>query len=111
MKLLNPIPKAYDTLADSYLKKAAACREIADENDKFLKMLEEVIPESERTQRRYCHRVFDITYQDRALNRFKRCVECNCWEEAIVEAFRLKKAEEKLIAIELNKVVSEEAKK
>ena len=108
---MSKVTEVFDLLADTKLMEAARCREIADEHDEFLNMLEEEIPENERKERRYCHRVFDITYQDRALNRFKRCVECNCWEEALVEAFHLKKAEEKLIMIELNKVVSNEVKK
>lgn len=108
---MSKISEAYDLLAENNLKEAARCHRIADEHDEFLNMFDEEIPENERKERRYCHRVFDITYQDKALNRFKRCVECNCWEEAIVEAFRLKKAEEKLIMIELNKVVSNEVKK
>jgi len=108
---MSKVSEAYDLLANNNLLEAARCHRIADEHDEFLKMLEEDIPESERTERRYCHRVFDITYQDRALNRFKRCVECNCWEEALVKAFSMKKAEEKLITIELNKIVSEEVKK
>lgn len=108
---MSRVSEVYDLLAENNLEEAARCREIADEHDEFLQMLEEEIPESERRTPRYCHRVFDITYQDKALNRFKRCVECNCWEEALVKAFSMKKAEEKLIMIELNKVVSNEVKK
>jgi hypothetical protein len=108
---MSKVSEAYDLLAENNLKETARCHRIADEHDEFLQMLEEEIPESERRERRYCHRVFDITYQAKDLSRFKRCVECNCWEEALVKAFNMKKAEEKLIMIELNKVVSNEVKK
>ena len=84
---MSKVTEAYDLLADTKLMEAARCREIADEHDEFLKMLDEEIPESERHERRYRKRVFNITYQERNLHRFIRCVECNSWEEALVEAF------------------------
>ena len=102
---MSKITEAYDVLADTKLMEAARCREIADECDETLNILDEEIPESEQHERRYRSRVFSITYQARDLHRFIRCVECNCWEEALVKAFNLKKAEEKLIMIELNKEV------
>lgn len=45
-------------------------------------------------------RRFKITYQDRALNKHVEIWEAQSWEDAIILAFSLKKAEWKLLGIE-----------